>query len=52
MTKPLPSDDKTHQNNQKYLKRKVLDFCRNLWYNDTYLLYWIIYMNIFYLDND
>ncbi len=26
MTKPLPSDDKTHQNNQKYLKRKALTF--------------------------
>ena len=26
MTKPLPSDDKTHQNNKKYLKRKALTF--------------------------
>ena len=26
MTKPLPSDDKTYQNNQKYLKRKALSF--------------------------
>ena len=26
MTKPLPSDDKTYQNNQRYLKRKALTF--------------------------